>query len=111
MTPNEYQELAMRTAPDGMFPTAMLDNAALGLCGESGEFADMIKKTQYQGHRLDIEHAAKELGDVLWYVAMACTALQYDMEEIMRMNIEKLRSRYPDGFDPSRSVNRAEGDV
>jgi len=111
MQANEYRILAMRTAPEGMTKSEMLTNAALGLTGESGEFADLIKKYLYQGHELDSIHLAKELGDILWYIAMAATAIEIDMESIMRLNIHKLMDRYPDGFDIERSTHRAEGDI
>lgn len=114
MTPNEYQLAAMATAPEHIFDHAddALDNAALGLCGEAGEFADVLKKHFYQGHPNEPKHLAKELGDILWYVAMGATALGYDFEEIMIMNIEKLKARYPEGyFDSERSQHREEGDI
>lgn len=108
---NEYQQLAMRTAPDGVSHGERLENGVLGLCGESGEIADMVKKCFFQGHELDHEHLAKELGDVCWYVALTATAIDYDLETIMQMNIDKLKARYPDGFDVDRSIHRKEGDV
>lgn len=113
MDANEYQRLAMRTAPYGIFDNYMdaIDNAALGLCGEAGEFADLVKKHIYQNHQLERDHMGKELGDVLWYISMAATALGYDMEELMEMNIEKLQKRYPNGFEAERSQNREEGDI
>ena len=111
MTTNEYQGLAMRTSNPVLSKEDRLLNGALGLVGESGEIADLIKKNRMQGHPLDIEHVAKELGDVLWYVAETATAIGCDMETIMKMNIEKLRKRYPDGFDTERSQHRKAGDV
>lgn len=114
MTPNDYQLAAMATAPEHIFDHVddALDNAALGLCGEAGEFADVLKKHFYQGHPHNPEHLAKELGDILWYVAMGATALGYDFEEIMIMNIEKLKARYPEGhFDTECSQHREEGDI
>lgn len=115
-TPNKYQEHAMRTKPEDpkdnrIAALPMLANAALGLCGESGEFADQLKKFAFQGHKLNREHLEKELGDILWYVALACDALGTDMETVMKKNVIKLQSRYPDGFDPERSQNREEGDI
>lgn len=115
-TPNKYQEHAMRTKPkdpkdNRIAALPMLVNAALGLCGESGEFADQLKKFAFQGHKLNREHLEKELGDILWYVALACDALGTDMETVMMKNVIKLQSRYPDGFDPERSQNREEGDI
>lgn len=111
MSPNTYQELAMRTRNTASDDKQSLLNAALGLCGESGEVADLLKKSNFQGHSLDVFHIAKELGDILWYVALACTAIGIDMEDIMQMNIDKLKTRYPEGFDISRSINREANDI
>ena len=111
MTILEYQALAARTSNKELSKDEHLLNGVLGLCGESGELADLIKKTNYQGHKMDIEHVAKELGDICWYIAETATAIGYDLETIMKMNIEKLRKRYPDGFDTEKSQNRAKGDV
>lgn len=111
MTGNEYQALAMRTRNKSLSPDDSLTNGVLGLSGESGECADLVKKCWYQGQVFDLEHFAKELGDVLWYVALCCESLDLKMEDVMAGNIEKLRVRYPDGFDPHRSQHRAEGDV
>lgn len=111
LTPNEYQKLAMRTSNKDLPPDEHLLNGVLGLAGEAGEAADLVKKYKFQGHALDVEHVAKELSDVLWYVAETATAIGYDLETIMQMNIDKLRKRYPDGFDPERSQHRKEGDV
>lgn len=115
MTPNQYQKLAMKTCSlidrkDNSIP--MLNNAMLGLCGEAGECADIVKKHLYQGHDLDKEHIAKELGDVAWYLAEAAEAIGCDLNYILQMNIDKLRARYPDGhFDAERSLNRVEDDI
>jgi NTP pyrophosphatase (non-canonical NTP hydrolase) len=109
MDANEYQALAMRTETPGRERRVRLLNAALGLCGEAGEFADALKKAEFHGHALDEAEMLKELGDVLWYVALACDALGADMGEVMAQNIEKLRRRYPDGFSHERSKNREEG--
>lgn len=65
----------------------------------------------YQGHEIDIEHFKKELGDCLWMIAEACDVLGTDLDEIMEMNIEKLKKRYPDGFSAERSLHRAECDI
>lgn len=111
MTINEYQSLAMRTSNRELSKDNHLLNGVLGLAGESGEIADLVKKHQMQGHTLDIEHVAKELGDVCWYIAKTATAIGCDLETIMKMNIEKLRKRYPEGFDAERSKHRAKGDV
>lgn len=107
MTINEYQKAALRTA-SGMNHEnyGMLINGALGLCGESGEVADIVKKATFQGHELDKQHIAEELGDVAWYLAVSAHAIGYPLETIMQMNVDKLMQRYPDGFDPDKSVNR-----
>jgi len=105
MRASEYQRRAMRTAPQ-ITDAERLVNAALGLSGEAGEFADSVKKARYQGHSLDVAALANELGDVLWYVALACAALGFDMADVMDGNLRKLRQRYPDGFDAERSRNR-----
>lgn len=111
MTINEYQKLAMRTSSKDMSPDYHLLNGVLGLTGESGEVADLVKKNWMQGHVLDLEHVAKELGDICWYIAEAATAIGYDMETIMQMNIDKLKKRYPEGFDSERSQHREKGDI
>jgi len=106
MTIVEYQALAMRTSNKELPKEMHLLNGALGLSGESGEVADMVKKHWMQGHPLDVDAIVKELGDICWYIAEAATAIGVDMETIMKMNIEKLRKRYPNGFETQRSVNR-----
>ena len=112
MTINEYQNEAMRTASGMNYENhGMLINAALGLCGESGEVADIVKKATFQGHELDVVHVAKELGDVAWYLAVGAHAIGYDLDTIMQMNVEKLRARYPDGFDTDKSQHRKAGDI
>lgn len=110
MTGNEYQNLALRTA-NGLDQKQLLTNGVMGMCGEAGECVDMMKKHLFQGHDLDKEHLAKELGDVSWYVAITAYALGYDLDKIFEMNIEKLKARYPEGFDAERSLHRKEGDV
>lgn len=111
MTINEYQGLAMRTCNREISKEDMLLDGALGLAGESGEVAEIVKKVKFQGHELDIERIAKELGDVCWYIALTATAIGCDLETIMKMNIEKLRKRYPKGFDKERSQHREKGDI
>ena len=83
----------------------------MGMNGEAGEASDILKKVLFQGHKLDREHMAKELGDVCWYIALAADAIGYTLEEVMQMNIDKLYARYPNGFETERSVNREDGDV
>jgi NTP pyrophosphatase (non-canonical NTP hydrolase) len=111
MTPNEYQIAAMRTSSKTILPSEHLMNGALGLAGEAGEVADIVKKATFQGHTINREHLAKELGDVCWYIAETATAIGYDLETIMQMNIDKLMKRYPDGFSADRSQNREDGDL
>ena len=112
MTINEYQAAALRTAQtDKLLASDLLLNAALGLCGESGEVADLIKKHRFQGHNLDLNHVAKELGDISWYLAVGAYAIGLALESIFRMNKEKLEARYPDGFSAERSLHRAKNDV
>ena len=98
MTINEYQNLAMRTLNPDLSPRDVLINSVMGLCGESGEAIDIVKKWLAQGHELDKAHLIKELGDVAWYLAEAATALDIPLEQIMQGNIEKLKSRYPQGY-------------
>ena len=112
MTINEYQTAALRTAQTEKFLAGdLLLNSALGLCGESGEVADLVKKHLFQGHDLDLDHVAKELGDISWYLAVGAYAIGLDLESIFRMNKDKLEARYPDGFSADRSLHRAENDV
>ena len=108
---NEYQELAQRTSNKTLPKDYKLLNGALGLAGESGEVCDIVKKSMMQGHPLDVTHIAKELGDICWYIAEAASAIGYSLEEIMQMNIDKLRKRYPEGFSAERSINRESGDI
>jgi len=108
MTLEEYQRLAARTIGRDRTPEQQLANAALGLAGEAGEVADIMKKHLYHDWPLDRDAVAKELGDCLWYVAAMATALDMRLDEIAGGNIEKLRRRYPEGFSAERSLNRAE---
>ena len=136
MTGNEYQRLAMRTN-DGRCTDRLLDkiemidffknakagrliekydlggilNASLGLSGETGELNDILKKWVFHGHELNIEKVKKEISDVLWYVALMCESFGFEMDEIMQINIDKLKARYPEGFDPDKSLHRKEGDI
>ena len=89
--------------------------AALGLTAEAGEFTEVVKKIILQGKPYNEEnvfHLKRELGDICWYIAQACMALDTTFDEIIEMNVEKLQSRYPGGeFDIHKSENRVEGDV
>lgn len=110
MTLNEYQNEALRTnSNNSEIPTIV--NGVLGLCWEAGECADLVKKHLFQGHELDKEHLAKELGDVAWYLAIAAHSIGYELDDICQMNVDKLHKRYPHGFDPKRSLHRQKGDT
>lgn len=108
MTINEYQKLAMTTLNPKLDKKDVLINGVMGLCGESGEAIDIVKKHLAQGHELDREHLIKELGDVAWYLAETATALDITLEEVLSQNIEKLKKRYPQGFEVEKSVGRKE---
>ena len=112
MTINEYQAAALRKAKTNKFlENDRLLNAALGLCTESGEVADLVEKHLFQGHDLDFNHVAKELGDIAWYLAVGAYSIGCDLETILQMNVDKLKARYPNGFSTDRSLHRAENDV
>ena len=108
MTINEYQRLAMTTLNPELSQKDVLINGVMGLCGESGEAIDIVKKWLAQGHELDKEKLAKELGDIAWYLAETATALDLSLEDVFAANIEKLRKRFPEGFDTERSIHRTE---
>lgn len=126
MTGNEYQVLASRTN-DGFatsrLMTKMIEhedwlidiggvlNACLGLAGEVGELNDMVKKWVFHQKELDETHLKKELGDVMWYVALMCQSMGWELDDILQMNIDKLVARYPEGFDVIKANNRQAGDV
>lgn len=113
MTPNEYQKACMRTVSEECrYDKGLsLTNGLMGLNGEAGECIDILKKVMFQGHELDREHMAKELGDVAWYLAVSAEAIGYDLETIFQMNINKLKARYPEGFDSDLSQHREAGDI
>ena len=106
LTVNEYQQLAMKTLNPALSEKDVLINGVMGLCGESGEAIDIVKKWLAQGHDLDKQKLAKELGDIAWYLAETAYALQIPLEKILRDNIDKLKARYPEGFDTERSLHR-----
>ena len=105
---NKYQNFANRTSGAGGEGKQRLVIAALGLVGEAGEFANMVKKLTAHGHEISNEKLAEELGDVLWYVAEAATACDLQLGEIAWGNVEKLRKRYPEGFSQYNSINRVD---
>ena len=106
MTINEYQKLAMKTLNPELSKKDLLINGVMGLCGESGEAIDIVKQWLAQGHELDKEKLAKELGDIAWYLAETAYALDIPLEDILQGNIEKLKKRYPEGFASERSIFR-----
>ena len=89
--------------------------AALGLTAEAGEFTEIVKKILLQGkpyNNENVYHMKRELGDICWYLAQACMALDTTFDEVIEMNVRKLESRYPGGeFDVHHSENRVEGDL
>lgn len=111
MTTEAYSEKVLRYLPEMSYKRQM-EYGLIGLCGESGEALDILKKAKYQGHHLDVEHLASELGDVLWYLNIAAHSIGYSLDDIMQINIKKLEKRFPEGyFSTHRSINRAEDDI
>ena len=104
----------IQTGDDGI-PIHRLLTAALGLTAEGGEFTEIVKKIVFQGKPVNEEnlfHMKRELGDIMWYFIQACISLDVSTEEIIEMNVEKLKARYPGGeFDVHKSENRQEGDL
>jgi len=103
----------LETSADADVPRLM--TAAFGISAEAGEFTEVIKKIFLQGkpyNEDNVFHLKRELGDICWYIAQACMALDTTFEEVLQMNYEKLSARYPEGtFDVFRSENRVEGDL
>lgn len=108
MTVNEYQRLALTTLNPALSKKDVLINGVMGLCGESGEAIDLVKKHLAQGHALDKAALVQELGDVAWYLAETAYALDVDLETVLAANLEKLKKRYPQGFAAENSLHRAE---
>lgn len=109
MEVKEYERLAKSTLlqhPDFKIKDkeVMISWFALGLAGEAGEVADLVKKGIYHQQTLDHEKLKKELGDVLWYVSALADQLNMTLTEIMEANIEKLQARFPKGYDPKRTT-------
>lgn len=103
---NDYQKHAQRTHNEDLPQAQAFANYALGLSGESGEVADHIKKGIFHGHEMNRHELAKELGDCLWYIANLSKLAGFTLEDVAEMNVNKLKARYPDGFDKEKSVNR-----
>ena len=107
MNMNEYQKAAERTSGD-LTPFQKVRNGCYGLNGEAGECIDILKKHEFQGHPFNSDKMLDELGDVLWYIAQTATGLGVTLDDVAQHNIDKLKKRYPDGFDAERSVHRSE---
>jgi len=110
LTGNEYQQLASRTINRELTTYEKRQHALFGMAAEVGELLGMYQK-MYQGHELIEEHEQKEIGDILWMVAEYCTTQGWELDDIMQLNIDKLKARFPDGFDPEKSLHRKEGDI
>lgn len=110
MNVNEYQKLAGRTINPELDLAEMEWHALHGMVGEIGEIHSIYQKL-YQGHEFDEEHLKKELGDLMWFIAEYCTAREWNLNDICQMNIDKLKARFPDGFEGEKSLHRAKGDI
>ncbi len=102
----QYPSEVRRTSTEGQPLAKSLCVGGLGLTGEAGEVADLIKKHVFHGHELDRDALRKEMGDVLWYLTFLCNTLDMSPSEVIDANVRKLRLRYPDGWDQARSINR-----
>lgn len=105
---NEYQMLAMRTAKNFDDNRMNLIHSALGLSSDAGEYVDAIKKHVIYGKELDHANAVEELGDCLWFIALACEALGVSLRRVAAENIEKLAKRYPDKYTDAAAIARAD---
>ena len=110
MEANRYQELAARTINKDLNEEQLMLHAAHGMVGEIGEIHSIYQKI-YQGHGYDEAHLTKEVGDLLWFIAEYCTAHGWKLGDVMQLNIDKLKARFPDGFDVDKSLHRKEGDI
>lgn len=110
MTGIEYQALAYRTANMDLTNEERIYHALHGMVGEIGEIHSLYQKV-YQGHTMDKQHLIKEVGDLMWFIAEFCTENDFSLDTVMLKNIEKLKARFPDGFEVDKSLHRAEGDI
>lgn len=110
---NDYQQLVLRTSNPAVDDdwSAAMTNWSLGLAGEGGEFANLVKKTVFHEHPWDQDKAVKELGDCLWYIARAAATLGVGLEDVAQLNVDKLRTRYPNGWTREDSINRRDADI
>lgn len=102
---DEYQQLARRTQNRDLINAERMMHALHGMCSEVGEIHGLFQK-QYQGHELDRAELKAELGDLMWFVCEMCDSLGESLSSVCFNNIEKLRKRYPEGFDAERSLHR-----
>lgn len=105
---NDYQEEAHRTELELPLNQLLVKNA-LGLCGEAGELAEIVKKHAFHGRELDSNKLAEELGDVLWYLSQVARAAGISLNHVAIMNVRKLRKRYPNGY--SHAAHKARVDA
>lgn len=106
----KYQRLASRTINPALTKKELEHHALFGMASELGEIQGIYQKT-YQGHDFDPVHLKSELGDLLWFIAEYCTAMDWHLEDVMQNNILKLMERYPAGFDTEHSLHRKAGDI
>lgn len=105
MTFDDYQQQAKRTINVQLTREQALRHSLFEMCGELGEIHSIYQKV-YQGHRIKVDDLKQEVGDLLWGIAEFCTVNGFTMDEIARMNVDKLKARYPDGFSSEKSLNR-----
>ena len=110
MTLQEYQNAAARTINRDLVCYEIESHALHGMVSEIGELHGLYQKV-YQGHEASPVHLKKELGDLLWFIAEYCTAMDWDLDEVAQPNIDKLKARYPEGFAEDKSLHRKEGDI
>ena len=106
MNIRDYQTLSVRTMNKELTKEQQISNMVFGANGELGEVTDILKKYLYQGPRLNKQHLAEEIGDTLFYIVNLCTLFNLDIEDILQGNVDKLRKRFPNGFEVDRSINR-----
>lgn len=102
----EFQRVSTRTLNKELSKEKQVSNMIFGANGELGEVTDILKKHLYQGHRINKQHLAEEIGDTLFYIVNLCTIYGLDVEDILQGNVDKLKKRFPNGFDADRSINR-----
>ena len=102
----EFQRVSTRTLNKELSKEQQVSNMIFGSNGELGEVTDILKKHLYQGHRIDKQHLAEEIGDTLFYIVNLCTLYNLDIEDILQGNVDKLKKRFPNGFESNRSINR-----